>query len=231
VEIKAGFSNKLVDWLFPPSCVSCGMEGFFICPECLKKIKVLESPMCELCGSFVRKQKICERCARRKISYEHYYGFAQYTGVMRDALLSLKYRHNFAIASLLVDLAMGQVTLLTTGIDLIVPVPTSKVRKRLRGYNQAEMISRALAKRLTIEHDPNCLTRVREDGTQTKLDVQDRYLNVLGVFKADPRLVTGKAILLVDDVYTTGATVNEASNTLVKSGADSVNVFTMAKTI
>jgi len=115
-----------------------------------------------------------------------------------------------------------------SGMDLLVPVPVHHTRKRERGYNQAEVIAQALATRSGIALHARALKRLRKTGTQTKLGKAQRGKNIFGAFMAVEDL-SGKKVLLVDDVFTTGATVNACAQALKAAGAAEVRVLTAAR--
>ena len=115
--------------------------------------------------------------------------------------------------------------------DIMIPVPISKNRKKERGYNQSYLIARELGKRLNITLEKNCLYKVKNNIQQSKLDKQDRKNNILGVYKLkNPSKLKNKKIILLDDIYTTGSTVNECCKTIKNNvEVDEICVFTIAK--
>ncbi len=118
------------------------------------------------------------------------------------------------------------------GHDRIIPVPLHLTRLRWRGFNQSLILARAIGQRINTPVDPWLLSRTRPTRPQTKLSREDRRANVRGAFRVNtPGLAKGKRLLLVDDVYTSGATVEECARTLYQNGARSVDVFTLARVV
>jgi ComF family protein len=115
--------------------------------------------------------------------------------------------------------------------DLVVPIPLGNQRLRERGYNQAALLARPFALALGLPYRPHALKRVRETRTQVGLSITQRQKNVEGAFKADPDIVTGKSVILVDDVMTTGATLDEAGRVLQQAGANRIVGLSLAKAV
>lgn len=150
---------------------------------------------------------------------------------MRKALLSLKYRQNIPLGD---SLSMHLIQLynqLNWTVDAIVPVPLSPSRGRLRGYNQSALLARPLSLATGIPYRPGILKRVRETASQVGLTQKERIQNVRGAFHARPELVDGKHILVVDDITTTGATLQNCAAALLTAGAASVYGITLARAV
>lgn len=131
----------------------------------------------------------------------------------------------------LAKLIAPQLTKIFTDIDLVVPMPLSAQRMRLRGYNQAEAISRHLARLTGWVNMPKALRKIRNTESQVHLSVVERMANLDGAFEADPNLVRGRRVLLLDDVFTTGATMRQASKALRTAGARYIFAVTIARTL
>ena len=150
---------------------------------------------------------------------------------VRPALLKLKYHHDISLGEALSwDLAV-YLDRLGWHADSIIPIPLSEQRLTERGYNQVDLIARPLARLMGWQYMRGALRRSRHTPTQVGLAGSERRKNVLGAFKADPRLVAAKTILLVDDVATTGATLSSASHSLLEAGAGKVYALTVAKAL
>lgn len=155
-----------------------------------------------------------------------------YRSPIRDKILEYKFRFCTAYADIFARymyIYYSSVTDEADYPDLIVPVPLSQQRFKERGYNQAELLSEPLAQMLKIRHCPECLIRIKDTIRQSELLPRDRGANIADAFEADSQIVTGKSILLIDDIYTTGSTVKECARTLAEAGARNVRVFTLAR--
>lgn len=219
----------LVDWVLPPSCPGCGLEGEIICNECESKIVRLVGKLCRFCGQAVRGSNICGDCRDRSHSYDAYRGYGLYTGVLREAILRLKYQNDVGIARILSQYLENVVLSSNWVFDMVVPVPLSLQKYEERGYNQASRLAKPLAVHLGKFYRPEAINRIRETSSQVGLDIQARLENVRNAFRADPKIVNGKSILLVDDVFTTGATLESAASELKIAGAKHVYALTLAK--
>jgi len=214
------FLQGVMDWVFPPHCLGCGIEGENICPDCYATIKRIPANVCPYCAAYVSTKGYCPSCKNRKPPYTQYRAFAYYGGVIREAVHNLKYQNDTGIARVLAEYLLKVIRSENWEIDLVVPVPLSKKKLQQRGYNQAERLARPIAWALGKAISTTALLRIRENASQVGLDLNSRRENVRGVFEADPAEVKGKRILLVDDVFTTGATIESAAGALraAKSG-------------
>ncbi len=155
--------------------------------------------------------------------------FARYKPPLVHAILMLKYQPNRQLAHRMADWLQGLVRRAAWRPDSVVPVPLAPERFRTRGYNQAELISHELAALLHLASIPNMLFRARETRTQVGLHPEERWRNVLGAFQADPELADGQDVLLVDDLYTTGATLAACAEALYEAGAAHVFGVTVGR--
>lgn len=218
-----------IDWVFPPHCLGCGNEGEIICPECYATIKRVPANVCPYCNAYVSTTGHCPNCGNRKPAYNQYRAFAFYGGVIREAVHHLKYQNDVGVARVLAGYLLKVIQTENWEIDLVVPVPLSKHKLDQRGYNQAERLASPVAEALKKPLSTNALLRIKENASQVDLDVLSRRENVRGVFEANPVLVKGKKILLIDDVYTTGATLESASQALRDAKSDLVYAVTVGK--
>lgn len=221
--------QEAVDWLFPPHCVGCGIEGEIICPDCYGTIKRVPRNTCPFCNAFTSKNGYCPNCKKHKPAYSRFRAFAYYGGVIRDSVHHLKYQNDIGVARVLASYLLKVVQAEDWDFDLVVPVPLSVGKLQQRGYNQAERLARPLAKAMGKPFTADGLFRTREIASQVNLDSQSRRENVRGVFEADPAIVKGKRILLVDDVFTTGATLESASEALRDARSGLIYCVTVGK--
>lgn len=241
--IALDFLSEISDTFFPPLCIACSSvfksreeKGF--CRECSQKITYIRQSHCPVCGIIFpdspAEDHLCGRCLEEK----PYYTFARaalvYEGIILDAVHQFKYGRNLAcgraLAGLLADFNFQDIALGT--FDLIIPVPLHIRRLRERGFNQSLILAVALGKKHAIDVDFSLLKRRKLTLTQTGLDKKEREINIKGAFEiVHPERLSGKNIILVDDVYTTGATINECAKMLKKSGAARVAAITLARVL
>lgn len=224
-----GWMWNTIDWVFPPHCLGCGNEGEIICSECYATIKRVPANVCPYCNAYVSTSGHCPNCGNRKPPYNQYRAFAFYGGVIREAVHHLKYQNDVGVARVLAGYLLKVIQAENWEIDLVVPVPLSKHKQDQRGYNQAERLALPVAEALRIPLSTDALLRIKENASQVDLDVQSRRDNVRGVFEANPVLVKGKKILLIDDVFTTGATLESASQALKDAKSDLVYAVTVGR--
>jgi ComF family protein len=229
-----------LDLLYPRCCIGCGVpspETFrYICWDCWSDAVPIEPPFCQLCGDpvagSVEHGFICYACAAEKPFFDAARSAARYDGVVGEALRQLKYEKALWLACDMADLLFNclKAEFAEERFDLVVPVPLYHVRRRERGYNQAAMLASELARRLHCKVSARALRRIRPTATQTNLTAAQRLSNVNDAFHhGREKRLTGRRVLLVDDVMTTGATVNACAKALKKGGARSVHVLTVAR--
>jgi ComF family protein len=230
----------MLDLLYPRNCVSCGApspEPFqHICWDCLADTPKVEAPFCARCGDpvsgSIQHDYTCFACARETPAFERARSAVRYEGAVGDALRALKYQNALWMVRDLAELLHACVRAEYPDVlfDTVTSVPLCSPRRRERGFNQSSLLGKALARRLTVPFRDGMLRRVRPAVSQTGLTAPQRAANVCGAFKSGwfVRSVD-KRILLVDDVMTTGATVNACAKELTKSGAAAVYVVTVAR--
>jgi ComF family protein len=224
----------ILDALFPVSCLGCQKEGFWLCPACFAQIKILDFQLCPVCEKNITENgSLCPNCrTSRKSFLDSIVVAVSYENpVIKKLVYNLKYRFIARSADPLSEL-MAKV-LLRNDLpipDLIVPVPLHPRRLRWRGFNQsrllAENISKNLAPLLKIEVE-DILRRNRNNKAQMKIkSYQQRLQNIQNIFSFDAQfskdILKNKEVLLVDDVATTGATLEECAKVLKKNGAKKV---------
>ena len=232
--------NPVLDMLYPRTCLRCGRstpKAFrYICWECWADSPRLEPPFCQICGDpvsgAIEHEYTCYACAAERPAFKFARSTTRYEGVVGEAVRDLKYNRAMwlapDLASLLHRCVLAEYP--ETSFDWIVPVPLFRVRRRARGYNQSALLARALARQMSGRMRGDLLRRIRPTTTQTNLTASERLANVVGAFEyRKPKALEGRCILLVDDVMTTGATVNVCSKELMKGGAQSVYVVTVAR--
>jgi competence protein ComFC len=221
----------VIDWVFPPYCASCQKSGHRWCEDCKKKTSRVSIHECAYCGRPLSDNFCCTRCTSSNGRLDQIFIWGNHEGPLRKALHKLKYKRDLGLGDELSTFLIGIMKDNEIPGDLVVPVPLSTQRFRERGYNQAALLARPIAMALRIPYRPRALKRIRETRSQVGLSITQRQKNVEGAFSADPALVAGKSVILVDDVMTTGATINEAGKALKQAGADWVAGLILAKAV
>ena len=216
----------LLDLVFPKRCVLCGAFGKYICNNCFSKIEFVEKPVCPVCQRQAIGGKTHPKCVG-KFRPDGLVVACRYKGAIKLAIKKVKYKWIYDIEKVLVDLLASQIWKFDLPKNLIlVPIPLYKNRKNWRGFNQAEILAKTLAKKFKVGYSA-ILFRNRETKTQVGLSREERKKNIKGAFSLSQGAnVNGRDFLLVDDVYTSGATIREAAKVLKSSGAR--NVWAMA---
>ncbi len=220
-----------VDLLFPPQCAGCGRTGSRWCADCQAKVRPVAAPFCPTCGLPVPAAGRCPTCRRQPPAFAALRSWAVFEPPVRQALHQLKYRRNLGLGEALARQMFPFVRDLGWEADVFVPVPLSAARFRERGYNQVGLVARPLALLLGWRYLPQALTRVRETRSQVGLRPAERRANVAGAFQAQAVLATGKRVVLMDDVATTGATLDAAAQALRRAGAAEVRAVTIARAL
>ena len=180
----------------------------------------------------VTRDYVCSLCVDRAPAFDLARSAIRYKGGVKDVLHRFKYTHATYLDRDLATLlhACVRTHYVHERFDAVAFVPLHPVKERARTYNQARLLASQLARRLDVPLAPGCLERIRETGTQTRLNLRERALNVEGAFQTTyPTWIEGRNFLLVDDVMTTGATVGAVSRTLKQAGAARVCVVTVAR--
>ncbi len=229
-----------LDLLFPPRCLSCDVRlpyrsNPLFCGDCYTIIDFVREPLCSCCGRHFPKaaggNHFCSLCLRRKRHYSSARAVVHYNDPMVHPIHSLKYNGKTA--------GLSSFSVLKKSLhhlkdmekqDVIIPVPLHKKRLRERGFNQALLLARAFFPNLKNKIKPMLLERHRYTDPQTGMDGAARRKNLKNAFRVKyPDTIKVKNILLIDDVFTTGTTVNECSKTLKRAGAKDIQVLTLAR--
>lgn len=223
---------RALDGIFPPTCAGCGAPGTRWCATCAGQVQPLSPPLCRRCGTPCREEGICSRCKEQPPAFKQLRSWAVFAGPLRTALHHIKYRRDLALAdALAVSLIDFYQRTLQWHLNMVIPVPLSARRRKERGYNQAGLFALPLALALQIPYKPQALERIRHTRSQVDLSWRERQQNVAGAFRAVPSQVTGKDVLLIDDVATTGATLNACATALYEAGARTVYALTVARAV
>ena len=219
---------ETIDHIFPPVCLGCDKVGEYFCEDCKEKMPTITYHYSE----DEQKNKISEHRDINDVGTsmcDETRAFAYHEGAIKKAVHRLKYERDLGLGKVLGKMLVPIVQEHKWDIDLIIPVPLGRKRRKERGYNQAEIIAFPLAHYLKIRFDPNIIKRCRETKTQIGLSKRERHKNVDGVFVVENGKVEGKSVLLLDDVYTSGATMKSAGKALKEAGARCVYTLTVTK--
>jgi len=220
---------RLKDILFPQKCGICKkLSEKTICDDCLSHITLIKTPICEVCGRPISEGTICYQCKIEPPYFFRARSYAIYENVMRNAIIEFKFNQKIKIGKYLGELLGNFAKKLNWDVDVIVPIPLSKNRLKTRGFNQAEIIAREVGELLEIPIVDG-LKRIKETKSSIELSPRGRRENIhMAFLLSEPKLKRKKA-LIIDDVYTTGATVNEAAKTLIEREIKEVRVLTLAR--
>jgi len=229
----------ILDLLYPPRCEACGrLREEPICGECLNKIEFIRPPLCETCGEpfdpLAKGAPRCQRCRSGRRPYTIARSAVYYEGPVVQAIFRFKYHGQMVLGRTLGRLMVealgdGAAGLSPEAAEVVCPVPLHPSRLRERGFNQSELVAEEVAAALGKPLKA-LLERTRPTLPQVDLPVESRAANVRDAFA--PRLeevIAGKKVLLVDDLFTTGATLSECARALRRGGAAEVRVFTLAR--
>ena len=218
-----------LDLLFPQSCIGCGKEGRLICDFCLQSFLRITPPICPGCGSPQPGEMLCPSCASRQSEIDGIRSPFRFEGVMRQAIHQLKYRNIRALAAPLAELLQDYLITCPVPADVLVPVPLHKKRLKERGYNQSGLLARELSKLTNLPVSEECLIRQHYAFPQARTtNVDERRSNVTGAFTCCDHRARDRQVLLIDDVATSGATLDACAKALKSAGAASVWALVMA---
>jgi len=217
----------LLDTVFPQRCLGCGRSGGVVCPSCLAGLPVLGPPLCERCGAPTAwPVERCRECAGRRLAFGRARAAVGYDAVVALLVRGWKERGLRRLVVLAADAVLETVE--RPDVGALVWVPAVADRSLRRGHSTAEALARELGRRWQLEPAP-LLARTRTARPQRGLDRRARRGNVAGAFRARARAPT--RVCLVDDVYTTGATVSAAATALRHAGARRIEVVTFARAL
>ncbi|HET7269832.1 MAG TPA: ComF family protein [Rubrobacter sp.] len=219
---------SLADLFYPQRCVGCGRRSSdVLCRTCFDALPLVGHPVCGRCGLPTAFETfVCEQCKNVDFGFESARAPLKYDGVGKEIVHALKYRGYKRVVEKLAAPLMLQV-LDETRFDAVVPVPLHRSRLRKRGFNQAELLAHGVAEKINATVS-DTLKVVRSTRDQVELSAAQRRANVAGAYSAR-KSICGK-VLLVDDVFTTGATMSACAGTLVRAGANEVHALSLCRT-
>ncbi len=228
----ARLGGMALNLIFPKRCIGCGQEGDFICPSCRSSLPRIMPPFCPRCGSPQASGIICPSCVNWQARIEGIRSPFRFDGVVRQAVHQLKYRGLTALAAPLAGFINEYLANNPMPSDVLVPVPLHPKRLRERGYNQSALLARELGRLAGLPVSHGCLVRQSYTTPQVGTSsVAQRRSNIAGAFVCADRKLEGRQVLLIDDVSTSGATLDACAAALKAAGAVSVWGLVLAKEI
>jgi ComF family protein len=227
-------SGSLKELLFPAACAACGapsQDDAIFCPDCQSQLEFIAEPVCRLCGRPEVEWR-CQACQASPPAYDSARALGLHQGPLADTVRAFKYQRRFWLGKALARLLAQAPRAWWATADLVAPVPLHPRRLLSRGFNQALLLARPLAHGDGPALAPDLMRRTRHTRPQVGLDPEQRRANVAGAFvvsSAWAKRLQDKWILLVDDVFTTGATVHECAKVLKNAGAARVNVLSLVR--
>lgn len=235
----------MLDFILPPSCLLCHANTTraslpWSCPDCWQKIQYITFPLCSQCGQplaappegIASVAHRCGTCILTPPSYTWARAVGLYQGALRELIHAMKYHGIYGLVRPLGELLVQRFAAYWESAppDLLVPVPLHRSKLRSREFDQALALARQLSQGTGVPMRPDLLIRKRATLSQVGLSAQERRRNIRAAFEVrQPQVCTGKTLLLIDDVYTTGATVQECAACLRHAGAARVDVYTLAR--
>lgn len=222
----------IADIVFPSKCVYClspvSLSDRNLCSACLDKLEYIKDE-CPVCSAVIENCE-CLICSGRKFYPARHFSLIDYSDEARELLHGIKYSGLKRSVKILTDIALSWPGLSEIECDIVSSVPMNYEKKWKRGFNQCEIISRAISGKIKAPYIET-LTEKKGSGRQNELSYRERFLNVIGRYKTkSERRFKGKTVLLIDDIFTSGATVNECARILLKNGAFRVFSLSIART-
>lgn len=226
-NIKA-IAEVFLNTLFPRRCPLCEdiVEKEGICHNCSLKLPRVREPFCLKCGKhiFSAEEEYCFDCTRIPKSYEHGMPFLEYEGKVQKSVLDIKYRNKREYIPVYAKLMAKEFCHRIQKIhpDCLLPIPIHAKRARQRGFNQAELLARSLGKYLDVPVRTDILYRKKDTKAQKELSAQERLQNLSEAFYVEGDIAGIKKVILIDDIYTTGSTIEACTRVLKKAGVEQV---------
>lgn len=230
--------KSLLNLLFPNKCIICDSYSSQnkICGECWGNCSFITKPYCALCSYPFEydndENSICGHCIANKPKYDKAISVFKYDKYSKEIIHKFKYNDQLHILDYFIGLMLNMGKEVIYQSDVIIPVPMHKYKLLKRGYNQSALLAMKLSSKLKIKYLPQALIKTDNTIPQAELKKDDRIKNVKNSFKVNPKFqesLKGKSILLVDDVITTGATIDECCRTLRKAAPKNIFVLSIAK--
>ena len=224
---------KFIDILFPPCCAGCGEWGERYCRTCVTNTQIISPNICQICGEPLGPSpgSICARCNNDTPFFTAVRSWSLFEDPLKKAIHKLKYQRNLGLGEVMARPMAKLLLDCDWDIDLITAVPLDKARELERGFNQSDILARPLSWLSNNSYRQDAIKRARNTRSQVGLSRDERIENMAEAFIGNPEIVNAKSVLVVDDVITTGSTLNACSKSLIKSGAKRVFGLTLARSV
>jgi len=232
LPLLKSLKGQALDLFFPQHCLGCGKEGALICPQCLRSLPELSGPLCPKCGKPQPGGILCQDCIDRRHSIDGIRSPLKFEGLAREAVHQFKYRNLRSLAGQLATILHEFLLANPVPFDCIIPVPLHAKRLRERGYNQSALLARELNKHLNLPVITSCLIRKHYVLSQARTkSAWERRQNVKDAFECLDNRIRERQVLLIDDVATSGSTLDACAKSLKSKGAKSVWGLVLAREI
>ena len=236
------FLKFILNFIFPPHCLVCNKNLFSndgLCNDCLEQLQFITKPFCNCCGYPFDLQEyevlntfLCSKCLKKHYKFDKARSVVCYNDMSKNIILPFKHADKTRYKNFIANLLIKTGTELLKDTDIIIPVPIHFTRLLKRKYNQATLIGNVISKNTAITIYYDVLFRIKKTKSQGHLTVKQRQKNVLNAFTVkNSDKIKGKNILLIDDVFTSGATLNECAKVLKKVGVKKIYILTFARVV
>ncbi len=229
--VKKG-GRRILNVLYPPKCLICEVilapDEYGCCHSCAGKLPFIEPPYCLKCGKpvYSAETEYCMDCQKQSHVFTKGIALWSYDEQVRKAVYRFKYKNRREYAGYFGEELIKRYGRQMRGwdADAVIPVPLHKKRLKRRGFNQAELIAKEIGRRLEVPVEPDMVFRIVNTRPQKELNEKERHKNLKNAFKISKNVVKLKKIILVDDIYTTGATADAIARLLLRAGVEKIYV-------
>jgi len=226
----------LLDIIYPRRCPICEdilvSKDLLVCPDCRKKIVYAKEPRCKSCGKEISlaEKEYCYDCEKANHFFDRGLSVFKHSKEIKNSIYRFKYSNKREYADFYCNEVVAKIgkSIRSWGADAIIPVPLHKSRKIKRGFNQAEILAEGIGNLLGMEVDKTLLVREKKTVPQKELSSLERKKNLENAFKINRDIVQYKQIILVDDIYTTGNTIDSCSKVLKEKGVEKIFFVTLS---
>ncbi|QIB68202.1 ComF family protein [Aminipila butyrica] len=240
----------LLDGLFPANiyCICCGnlidkTRPYALCDSCLENLNWANARTCIKCGKVLNEtdkrrlldeigqtHQLCDHCKQNRHFFERGFTCMQYSTMAKEMIHHFKFNGCAYMGDKLGKIMLDRIRLEQLSVDLVVAVPMHPKNRRKRGYNQSELLAKVVAEGLGVVYNSQVLIRRQYKAPMNKLGAEQRYANIQNAYAlaGNAAFLQSKSVLLIDDIYTTGSTVDECSRLLKEAGAGVIYVLTLA---